>query len=130
MAVCETAIASASSNQPVKILFLSFIALVIPAFFSLVFILSTHSKLTALRNRCREARERAEAGDAKLSVSVESSSSSAAIDAQRAYLAAVENYESARTVFPASLIAMAFGFRGIEVQSVQDSRKTPQSPVG
>jgi hypothetical protein len=100
----------------VKILFLALIALVIPAFFALVFVLSTHARLTTLRQRCREARARAKAAAMR--------------DARRDYEAAVGKYESARTSFPASLIARALGFHSAELQATQDSTEPPEPTVG
>ena len=99
-----------------KILFISIIALVIPLFFMLVFVLSTYNKLAALRNRCREARDRIEAASLAGLPPVPSS----LVDATRDYLAAAENYEAASTGFPASLVALVFGFRPVEILPRRD----------
>ena len=76
-----------------KILFLTFIALVIPLFFLLIFVLSTYNRLTNLRNRCRPIVSGSDRDDVT----------------ERRHQA-VEQYNEARRSFPASVIAWLFGF--------------------
>ena len=82
----------------VKILFSILIALVIPLFFLVVFVLSQYQKLAALRRRCQEA---AAQSDAPL--------------ARQAYNQAAAQYNQARRRFPTRLVAAAFGFDPAEV---------------
>jgi hypothetical protein len=77
----------------VKILFLTIIALVIPVFFLLIFVLGTYNRLAALRNRCRTG--------------ATGPDPDGVAERQRQ---AVEQYNAARRSFPASLVARLFGF--------------------
>lgn len=76
-----------------KILFLTLIALVIPLFFVLIFVLGTYNRLAGLRNRCRAS---GSAPDQNL-----------VSERQRE---AIKQYDEARRAFPAKLIARLFGF--------------------
>jgi hypothetical protein len=79
-----------------KTLFLTAIALVIPLFFLLIFVLGTYNRLAVLRSRCRsDAGGVADAGHDD--------------DAERRQRA-VEQYNAARSTFPASVVARLFGF--------------------
>jgi len=77
----------------VKILFLTLIALVIPLFFLLIFVLSAYNRLAGLRNRCR--------------ASASASDQSLASEHQRQ---AIKQYDEARSAFPANVVARIFGF--------------------
>ena len=92
-----------------KLLFITIIALVIPAFFALVFVMSAVNKLTNLRNRCREARQRL-----NTTPSAATPSSDLDLKAQQEYLLAMEQYNLARKRFPISLLAFLWGFRDVE----------------
>lgn len=93
---CRTA--STPVQVTVKILFLTLIALVIPLFFLLIFLLSTYNRLATLRRRClTTALNEAESSDATASL------------AQRKQ--AIEAYNAARTTFPTSVVATLFGFQ-------------------
>ena len=76
-----------------KILFLTFIALVIPLFFLLIFVLSTYNRLVGLRNRCR--------------ASASASNRDLIAERQRE---AIKQYDEVRRTFPANVIARLFGF--------------------
>ena len=76
-----------------KILFLTFIALVIPLFFLLVYVLSTYNRLLSLRNRCR--------------ATCPDSDRDGLGERQRQ---AIEQYDQARTGFPTNVVARLFGF--------------------
>jgi hypothetical protein len=87
----------------VKILIITVIALIVPAFFLLVFVMGTCGNLSALRRRCRQL---AAPGDA------------AAPPGQgigdTAYRDAIARYDAARSAFPARLIAALFGFGPVD----------------
>lgn len=85
-----------------KLLFITIIVLVIPLFFLLVIVMSTVSKLTKLRNRCRELRERVQA--APLAES----------EGPSDFNLAAEQYNAARTKLPAKLLAACCGFHEME----------------
>jgi len=84
-----------------KLLFITIIVLVIPIFFALVFLMSTVGKLTKLRNRCREIRSGMQS------------------ESQRDFNLAVDQYNAARTKFPAGLLAGLCGFQEIEPSTGQ-----------
>ena len=77
-----------------KILFLTFIALVIPLFFLLIFVFGTYNRLVGLRNRCR--------------TSASGSGEPALAEHHRK---AIEQYDEVRRSFPGNVIARLFGFR-------------------
>jgi len=77
----------------VKILFLTLIALVIPLFFLLIFVLGTYNRLVGLRNRCRTASQNPDRDGIT--------------ESQRQ---AIEQYDEARRTFPTNMIARLFGF--------------------
>ena len=85
-----------------KLLFLTIIALVIPLFFVLVFVMSTINKLTILRRRCLDIRERG------------NSQSAPEPQTRDEFNPAAEQYNAARRSFPANLVAMLWGFREME----------------
>jgi hypothetical protein len=92
-------------------LFLILLALVIPAFFVLIFVMSGYHKLAALRRRCQLAWE-------ELQVAPESS------DPQRRrqeYDDAVSAYDRARQTVPGRWFATIFKFAPIESHFRRDS---------
>ena len=76
-----------------KIFFLTLIALLIPLFFLLIFMLSTYNRLAGLRNRCRAASQNPDRDGIT--------------ERQRQ---AIEEYDEARRTFPTNMIARLFGF--------------------
>ncbi len=92
-----------------KLLFSILIALVIPLFFLLVFVLSQYQKLAALRRRCQEAAAQPGGGPPEPS-----------------YPAVAAEYNRARRRFPANLIGAAFGFAPAPPVIVQSSTATGQ----
>ncbi len=99
-----------------KLLFSILIALVIPLFFLLVFVLSQYQKLATLRRRCQETAARP---DSAL--------------AQQAYALAVAEYNEARRRFPTNLIGAAFRFAPVPPVIVQmgtnDIRGKSEKPL-
>lgn len=98
-----------SAVNTVKILIITVIALVIPAFFLLVLIMSTHGRLSTLRRRCQQlAAQRGKQPD------------------DQGYAEAVARYDAARTAFPASFVSKLFGFGPLDhsthLVSPEDSR--------
>jgi hypothetical protein len=85
-----------------KLLIVTVVALVIPLFFVLVFVMSTVNKLTNLRRRCLDIRGRA---------AVQSAPEP---QAQGEFNLAVEQYNAARRQFPTNLLATIWGFREME----------------
>jgi hypothetical protein len=80
-----------------KLLITTAIVLVIPAFFAFVFTLSAVSRLTSLRNRCRDLRGRlVGAPGAQL---------------REALSVAAGQYNAARRKFPLNVVAALGGFR-------------------
>jgi hypothetical protein len=93
-----------------KLLILTTIALVIPAFFVLVLAMSMVGKLTSLRNRCREIRARLQAAPAANRPTGPASDPRTHAE----FNLAVERYNAARRKFPASLLAVVCGFHELE----------------
>ena len=85
-----------------KLLIITIIALVIPLFFVLVFVMSTINTLTSLRRRCLDIRERGNAQSAP------------ELQTRAEFNLAAEQYNAARKRFPANLLAMLWGFREVE----------------
>lgn len=98
-----------------KPLILTVIVLVIPTFFVFVFVMSTVSKLTGLRKRCREIRERIGA-TAAMSPIAANSLPVQEVDPlrQREFHVAAEQYNAARRRFPSNLLAALCGFHELE----------------
>ena len=86
-----------------KILIVTVIALVIPAFFLFVLVMGTCGRLASLRRRCLQL---APTGDA-------TAPSEPRFD-DSAYRDAVARYEAERNAFPANLISRLFGFGPID----------------
>ena len=107
-----------------KLLILTIIVLVIPAFFVFVFVMSTISNLTSLRNRCREIRERTKAAPAANSLAgpvVE-------LQVRSDFDLAADRYNAARRNFPVSVLAALCGFQEMEPlpdQPVSGRREGP-----
>ena len=93
-----------------KLLIITIIVLAIPLFFLFVFVMSMVSKLTGLRNQCREIRERIQAAPA------ENSRTGTVLEPQTHgdFKLAAERYNAARTKFPGNLLAALCGFREME----------------
>jgi len=85
-----------------KLLIVTIVALVIPLFFVLVFVMSTINKLTSLRRRCLDIRERADA------------QSDPESQARSEFCLAAEQYNAARNRFPNNFLARLWGFREME----------------
>ena len=84
-----------------KILILTVIVLVIPLFFILIFVLGTYNRLATLRRRCEVLLR--EAGNA--------------IDpaaGREEFHRAIDDYNTARSAFPASVIAGLFGLAPLD----------------
>ena len=82
-----------------KLLIITVVALVIPLFFVLVFVMSTVNKLTSLRQRCLDIRNRADARSAPEA------------QARSEFDVVAEQYNAARRQFPTNLFATMWGFR-------------------
>lgn len=95
-----------------KLLIITVIALVIPAFFLFVLIMGTYGRLSTLRRRCQQL---AQARDAAAPLEPRP-------DGQ-AYLEAVARYDEARSAFPASIISRLFGFGPVD-DSVRTGSRT------
>lgn len=93
-----------------KLLIIATIVLAIPLFFLLVFVMSTFNKLTSLRNRCREIRERINATPTANSLT------RPVLDRQTHgdFNLAAEHYNAVRSKFPANLLATLCGFHKME----------------
>jgi hypothetical protein len=85
-----------------KLLILTIIALVIPLFFVFVFVMSTVNKLTILRQRCLDIRERGH------------TQSVSEAQARSDFNVAMEQYNEVRKRFPGKLLARLWGFREME----------------
>jgi len=92
-------------------LFLILLALVIPAFFVLIFVMSGYNKLAALRRRCQQA----------LAELQEVTEASEQPFRRRNYDDALSAYDRARQTFPGCLFAMIFKFAPPESSSRGDS---------
>jgi hypothetical protein len=93
-----------------KLLILTIIVLAVPMFFVFVFVMSTVSNLTSLRNRCREIRESIQAAPAV-------DPQTGPVLERRAlgdFNLAAERYNAARTKFPGNLLAALCGFHEME----------------
>jgi len=101
----------ARPRQLVKLLFITVIALVVPAFFIFVFVMSTVNKLANLRDRCRDARQRIKASSTSMSATPGTSPPEAELKARQDYHFTVEQYNRARRQFPARVLAGLWGFR-------------------
>ena len=101
-----------------KILIITVIALVIPAFFLFVLVMGTCGRLSSLRRRCRQL---APTGDATTPLQQRPD--------DRAYLDAVACYDAARSAFPASLISRLFGFGPVD-DSARTASRTNQVEDG
>jgi hypothetical protein len=119
--------ARANSFRFVKLLFIAIIALVIPAFFVLVFVMSTVNRLANLRNRCRDARERLNADTAQTAPTA-TSPPDPDLQGRQDYNLTVEQYNRARKRFPASLLARLWGFREAEPLSRQQGGGSQPAP--
>jgi hypothetical protein len=93
-----------------KLLIITIIVLVIPMFFAFVFAMSAVSKLTSLRSRCREVRERIQATPTPDPLATPVLEPQVLAD----FKLAVERYDVARTKFPGNLLAVLCGFHEIE----------------
>jgi hypothetical protein len=93
-----------------KLLIITIIVLVVPMFFAFVFAMSAVSKLTSLRSRCREFRERIQATPAPDSLATQVLEPQILAD----FKLAVERYDAARKRFPANLLAALCGFHDME----------------
>ena len=91
--------ADTSVAESVKTLFITVIALVIPAFFLFIMVMGTYGRLSALRRRCQQ-----------LATPGEAAAQRGERPDDKAYAEAVARYDAARTTFPASLISRLFGF--------------------
>ena len=120
----------AETVRRVKILFITIIALVIPSFFVLVFVMSAFNRLTGLRNRCREMRQLMEAfgGELLNTPSGAPLARDAALQARRDLEAVIRQYNAARTQFPASLLASMWGFREMELLAESERMTAKESP--
>lgn len=92
-----------------KLLIITIIVLVVPMFFAFIFAMSMVSKLTSLRNRCREIRERIQAAPAPGPLAAPVLEPQTLAD----FKLAVECYDAARTKFPGHLLAGLCGFHEI-----------------
>lgn len=112
----------------VKLLFVAIIALVIPLFFVLVFVMSTVNKLANLRDRCRDARQRLSTNTNSTPATPGASQPDADLKAREDYHLTVEQYNRARRQFPSSLLARLWGFREPEPVPLQPdgNRRTVQ----
>jgi len=93
-----------------KLLIITIIVLVVPMFFAFVFAMSAVSKLTSLRNRCREVRERIQATPTSDPLATPVLEPQTLAD----FKLAVECYDAVRTKFPGHLLAGLCGFHEIE----------------
>ena len=120
----------AETVRRVKILFITIIALVIPIFFVLVFVISAFNKLTGLRNRCRDIRQLMEAAGTGIpkTPSGPPLAGDAALQARRDLEVAIRQYNAARTQFPASLLASMWGFREMELLAESERMNVGGSP--
>ena len=85
------------TNLRMKLLFITIIALVIPLFFILVFVMSAVNKLKRLRQQCLDIRECADEPKARSDFNF-----------------AAEQYNAARRQFPNNFLATMWGFREME----------------
>ena len=90
-----------------KLLIITVVALVIPLFFVLVFVMSTVNKLTSLRRRCLDIRERADPQSAPEP------------QARSEFNVAAKQYNAARRQFPTNLLATMWGFREMKPLACQ-----------
>ena len=107
-----------------KLLILAIIVLVIPTFFVFVFVMSTLSNLASLRNRCRAIRERINAAPAANSPDgpvVE-------LEGRGDFDLAADRYNTARTKFPANVLAALCGFQEMEPLPDQPVSGRSQGP--
>jgi hypothetical protein len=81
-------------------LFLTAIALVIPVFFLLLFVMSSYHRLAALRRRCAQVAAEID--------TVADPGKSAVLASE--LTTAIAAYNAARSAFPAKLVADLFGF--------------------
>jgi hypothetical protein len=93
-----------------KLLIVTIIVLVVPMFFVFVFAMSTINKLTSLRNRCREIRERIQAAPAANPPTALVPDAPTHAD----FNLAAESYNAVRRKFPGNLLWAMCGFHEME----------------
>ena len=96
-----------------KLFFVAIIALIVPAFFLMMFVQGTCGRLTALRSRCRDARAHWEELRTGKRASGASEIEETICSAEAAYRELAEEYESLRRSFPARWVAAWFGFEAL-----------------
>ena len=85
-----------------KLLFIAGVAVALPVFFLLTWLVSSYHRLAGLREKCLSAQRELER---------QSKTESYFRAATQAYSEAVSNYNRARETFPASALASVFGFK-------------------
>jgi hypothetical protein len=117
----------------VKTVFLTIIALIIPLFFVLMFVMSTYNRLAALRDRCRRSRAAvANLRERRANLLANPDQSGRDRELKRldqelastfqGYNDLATEYGEACRKFPIKLVAGALGFRPIEGNSPEPSR--------
>ena len=107
-----------------KLLIITIIVLVVPMFFAFVFAMSAVSKLTSLRSRCRDVRERIQATPTSDPLATPVLEPQILAD----FKLAVERYDAARRRFPANLLAPLCGFQEMEPLAARQIDRKDNGP--